>query len=259
LDAPVLYEVAEHVATITLNRPERRNAMNILGYRELCDAIERASEDPEVRCLLITGTDPAFCAGDDIGILSGEDDPTDPSGEPLKLKLPGGSLRRCSKPVIAAVNGPAVGYGIEILVLSDFRLAAEEASFAAMYVRRSLVAPADSWERLPAIVGLEAAAELLLAGDAIGAERALAIGLVSRVLPHDELLPAARALAARLCSTPPLALQASKQALVLARKGDRKALCDHINASTAALSQTEDYRESIRAFRERREPVFKGR
>jgi enoyl-CoA hydratase/carnithine racemase len=256
---PVLYDVADHVATITLNRPERRNAMDVLGYRALCAAIRRADEDPAVRCIILTGTDPAFSAGDDIQILSGQDRPMGPDGAPVPFELPAGALRRASKPLIAAVNGVAVGYAMEILVLCDFRLAAEEATFGAMYITRSRVAPADSWERLPGIVGPEAAAELLLTGDRIDAGRALEIGLVSRVLPKGELMGAARALAARLCRVPPLALQRSKQAMNLARSGDRKALCDHINTSTLELTNTEDAAESIRAFAERREPVYKGR
>jgi enoyl-CoA hydratase/carnithine racemase len=256
---PVLFELAEHVATITLNRPERRNAMDVLGYRALCAALRRAEAEPDVRCVILTGTDPAFCAGDDIQILSGRDRPPGPDGTPLPLELPASALRRSSKPLIAAVNGVAVGYAMELLVLCDFRLAAEQATFGAMYITRSRVAPADSWERLPGIVGPEAAAELLLTGERIDARRALEIGLVSRVLPKRELMPAARALAARLCRVPPLALQRSKQALNLARGGDRKALCDHINAATAELAKTEDAAESIRAFVERREPVYRGR
>jgi len=259
LDEPILYAVADHVATITLNRPERRNAMDLVGYRKLCDAIRRAAGDPDVRCLILTGTDPAFCAGDDIAMLAGEGRPSDGDGTPLPLELPAGVLRRCSKPVIAAVNGPAVGYGVEILALSDFRFAAEEATFGAVYIKRSLVAPADSWERLPGIVGPEAAAELLLIGDVIDAERALEIGLVSRVLPNGGLLAAARDLAARLSRNPPLAVQAAKAAMLLARKGDRKVLCDHINAATAELHATRDFEESIRSFREHRDPVFEGR
>ena len=256
---PVLYDVADHVATLTLNRPDRRNAMDIAGYRELTRAVERASADASVRCLILTGTSPAFCAGDDIRILSDEDDARDETGAPLPLELPARALRRCAKPVIAAVNGAAVGYGVEMLVLSDFRIASEDASFATMYVKRSLAAPADSWERLPALVGPEHAAELLFTGDRIDARRALEIGLVSRVVPAEDLMSTARSLADRLCGVPPLALQASKRAMEIARTGDRKALCDHINAVTPALHETEDFRESLRAFRDRRDPVFVGR
>jgi len=258
MKAPVLFDVTDHIATLTLNRPQVRNAMDIDSYRQLSDSIRRASADPSVSCLIITGTDPAFCAGDDIKILSGEDQPKDSQGQPMKLELPGGALRRCSKPIIAAINGPALGYGLEMAVLSDFRLASERATFSALYIRRSLVAPADSWERLPGIVGPEAAAELLLTGDTIDAERALALRLVSRLVPHDELMPAARELGARLARNPPLALEACKQAMALARTGDRKELRKHINASVASLSGTDDYRESIQAFRERRDPIFRG-
>ncbi|MGE0385170.1 MAG: enoyl-CoA hydratase/isomerase family protein [Gammaproteobacteria bacterium] len=255
----VLYDVAEHVATITLNRPQARNAMDHAGYKLLSGCIERASADIDVRCIVITGTDPGFCAGDDIRILSGQDRHFGPDGKPEKLPLPGAALRRCTKPVVAAVNGPAMGYGLEIAVLSDFRLASEQARFCALYIRRSLVAPADSWEILPRIVGQERAAELLLTGDTIDAATALEYRLVSRVTAHADLLPEARALAARMARNAPLAVQAAKQALLLSRAGDRKGLRDHINAQTLALSATEDFRESIASFRERREPVYRGR
>lgn len=254
----VLYNVTDHIATIRLNRPKQRNAMDFEGYARLTTSVMRANDDPDVRCLILTGTGSAFCAGDDFAVLSGEGLPVDANGQPRQLELPGRALRRCSKPIIAAINGVAVGYGLELIVLSDFRFAAEVASFSAMYIRRSLVAPADSWERLPEIVGPEAAAELLLTGDQINAKRALEIGLVSKVVPQSELMRAARDLGARLTSNPPLALQAAKQALILARTRDRKALCNHINKMTAELQQTEDFAESIRAFRERRSPQFKG-
>lgn len=259
-DAPVLYSVEDHVATITINRPQAYNSLNYKAYEQLTARLEEASGDVEVRAIVLTGTGKGFCTGDDVRELLGEGAAElgrrIASGE---LRLPGSAMRRSDRPIIGAVNGAAVGYGMELSLLCDIRIAAEQARFSEMFVRRAIVAGADSFEILPQIVGASAAAELLMSGDLIDAGRALELGLVSRVVPDDELLPAAHELARHLAANPPLAVQAAKRALNLARNGKAKELRDYLNSQVSTLLATDDHHESVAAFLERREPAFRGR
>jgi enoyl-CoA hydratase/carnithine racemase len=259
-EGPVLYEVADHVATITINRPEAYNSLDYEAYEQLSARFTEASADDDVRAIVFTGRGRGSCTGDDVRKLLGagaaELASRLGSGE---LELPGTAMRRSDRPIIGAVNGPAVGYGMELGLLCDIRIAAEEARFSEMFVRRAIVAGADSFEILPQVVGASAAAELLMSGDIIDAHRALEIGLVSRVVPRDELLPAALELARHLAANPPLAVRAAKAALALARAGRRDELRDFVRARGEQLLATEDHQESVAAFLERRDPVFHGR
>jgi enoyl-CoA hydratase/carnithine racemase len=256
----VRYEVGEGIATVTLDDPEVYNALDYDGYAQLSAAFRRADEDVEVRAVVFTGTDPGFCAGDNVKKLLGsgaaELSRRLSSGE---LELPGGPIRRCRKPVIAAVNGAAIGYGMELALLADIRIASDRARFSEMFVRRAIIAGADSFELLPAIVGAAGAAELLMGGETIDAARAEAMGLVSRVVDHGDLTAAARELAGRLAANPPLAVQAAKHALRLALTGQRAQLREFIAGAGRDLLRTEDHRESVAAFLEKRPATFNGR
>ena len=258
-DAAVLYSVHDHVATITINRPQAYNSLNYEAYEQLTARFEEAGGDTEVRAIVLTGTGKGFCTGDDVRELLGEGAAElgrrIASGE---LRLPGSAMRRCDRPIIGAVNGAAVGYGMELSLLCDIRLASEQARFSEMFVRRAIVAGADSFEILPQIVGVSAAAELLMSGDLVDAARALELGLVSRVVADDQLLPAAQELAAHLAANPPLAVQAAKRALNLVRNGKHKELRDYLNSQVSTLLATDDHRESVAAFIARRDPVFHG-
>ncbi len=246
--------------TITLNRPEAYNSLDYDAYEQLSVAFRRAGEDAGVRAVVFTGTGRGFCTGDDVRKLLGagaaELARRLGSGE---LELPSSAMRRCDKPIIAAVNGAAVGYGMELSLLCDIRIAAEEARFSEMFVRRAIVAGADSFEILPQLIGASAAAEMLMSGDLVDARRALELGLVSKVVTQQELLPAAQAVAAHLASNPPLAVQAAKHALRLARGGRAEELRAFIGGQGRALLATEDHQESVAAFLERRDPTFHGR
>jgi len=194
----VKYEVANHVAVLTLNRPERRNALNRRAYDELESAFRAASVDNEVRCLVVTGADPAFCAGEDVKeMMTGEKRATTPvvRRQPTPAAM---SALECQVPVIAAVNGSAVGWGMELALYADIRLASEKASFAELFIRRGLICDIGGLLRLPAIVGPAKAAELLYTGDVIDARAAARIGLVGEVTAHAELMPKAMDLAARI-------------------------------------------------------------
>jgi enoyl-CoA hydratase/carnithine racemase len=255
----------DHVLEVVLARPEVRNALNRAAYAELEAAFRRAQADPQVRCVLLTGEDPAFCSGDDVReIMLGEGErPDRPAPERARPVRPAATpaalaVLDCDRPVIAAVNGAAVGWGMDLSLLCDIRIASERARFGELFVKRGLVADLGGLWRLPQVVGPSKAAELLFTGDVIDAAEALRIGLVSRVVPHAELLEQARALAGRIAANAPLALRYLKEGLRRATFGDPRELGSWITQTLGVLFATEDHREGARAFVEKREPVFRG-
>jgi enoyl-CoA hydratase len=253
----ITYEDDGHVGLITINRPEARNALTFTTYAELVDAVEST----EARCLIVTGADPAFCSGDDVKqvmVTAGERVSSGLSAEP-RLTPAAGSLLRTDVPVIAAVNGAAVGWGMELAVMADIRIASEAARFGELFVKRGLCCDVAGLGRLASLVGREAAAELLFTGRIIDAATAREIGLVSRVVPHEELLPAATTLAGEIAANPPLAVQRLKAGLRRALDPDWDDLGRWVSASLAELFRTEDHREGVAAFLEKREPRYVGR
>ena len=261
--AEIIYEVADHVATITLNRPHRRNALNYSAYDRLEGAFRRAVAESEVRCVIVTGTDPAFCSGDDVGeIMAGPKAFAAATTAPVVRHRPTPAAiaaLECDKPVIAAVNGAAVGWGMELALYADIRIASERARFAELFIKRGLVCDVGGFYRLPAIVGPAKAAELLFTGDVIDAAEALRIGLVSEVTPHADLIVQARSLAGRIAANPPLALRYMKEGLRRAAYGDPRELGGWAIETIRRLMQTDDHKEGVASFLEKRDPVFSGR
>jgi enoyl-CoA hydratase len=253
----LIYEERDHVGVITLNRPEARNALTYTTYAELEDAVRSTT----ARCLVITGADPAFCSGDDVKqIMAGAGDRVASGLQSTPRLTPAaGALLHTDVPVIAAVNGAAVGWGMELALMADIRVASTNARFGELFVKRGLCCDVAGLGRLALAVGRERAAELLFTGRVIDADEAAAMGLVSRVVPHEELLPVARALAADIAANPPLAVQRLKAGLREALDPDWDGLGTWVSASLADLFRTEDHREGVAAFLEKRTPEFHGR
>ena len=257
------YALEGHIATITLNRPEVMNALNREMYAELEQAFRDAHRDPEVRCVVLTGNGRAFCSGDDVKqIMLGEQ--RDATVTRLRDAKPkptpaAAAVLECDKPVIAAVNGPAVGWGMDLTLFADIRIASQNAKFGELFIKRGLVADIGGLWRLPRVVGPSKAAELLFTGDVIPAAEALEIGLVSKVVPPEDLLKAAYEIARKIAANPPIAMRYMKEGLRKSVHASMAEMGEYIGNSLAYLFTTDDHKEGAMAFVERREPVFKGR
>src|SRR6185503_13569118 len=207
----ITYDEADHVGVITLNRPDARNALTFTTYAELEDAVRTTT----ARCLVITGADPAFCSGDDVKQIMAATGPQVAAGlrAAPRLTPAADALLSTDVPVIAAVNGSAVGWGMELALMADLRVASERARFAELFVERGLCCDVAGLGRLVQLVGRERASELLLTGRRVDAEEAQRIGLVARIVPHADLMRAALDLAATIAAKPPLAVAKLKAGL----------------------------------------------
>lgn len=251
----ITLSVENDVAVLMLQRPEVRNALR----HQTFDEIERAVLGVDARVLIVTGADPAFCSGDDVRAIMGSGEERERVRRTPRLTPAADAFIFTGIPVIAAVNGAAVGWGMEIALMADFRVASERARFGELFVKRGLVSDPAGLARLAQLVGREKAAELLMTGDLIDAAEAQRIGLVGKVVPHEELLPAAHHLAQRIASNPPLAVQAIKEGLRRALDPDWTNLGRWVSGTLERLFATEDHREGVRSFLEKREPKFIGK
>lgn len=258
----IILERDGHVARVILNRPDARNALNRLAYSELEQVFRDLQRDEGIRCIVLTGTDPAFCSGDDVKELMTGDNTSTTSR--LRAVRPGTTpaaqaILDCDRPIIAAVNGAAVGWGMDMSLFADFRIASEKARFGELFVKRGLVSDVGGLLRLPKLVGPQKAAELLFTGDIIDAQMALDIGLVLEVVPHESLMDSAMALANRIAANPPLAVRYLKEGLRKSFHGDYQEMGSWVSQTLGVLFATEDHREGVASFLEKREPHFKGR
>ncbi len=256
----IVYEQAEGVVTITIDRPHRLNALSVRTVNEMIAALTQAGADETARAVVITGAGKAFCAGADLK------DAPDTMAPQMAHEVVGlyldliVAIRNADKPVVAKVNGLAVGGGCCIALAADMRIASEEASFGLPFVKIGISgADMGATYLLPRLVGHGAAAEMLMTGESIDAAEAYRIGMVNRVVPRDELDSATVELASRLASGPPQGLKFTKKALQTSPDRDWQAQFDYEHFAQVACLLTEDYQEGRRAFLEKREPVFQGR
>ena len=260
----IRYETADAVATITLNRPERLNAVNALLIRELVGALDRADADDGVRAVIVTGAGRAFCAGADLGTGGNTfDGPARGGTQAPEEHRDGGGLVtlrifEMRKPVIAAINGPAVGFGITMTLPMDIRLASSGARMGFVFARRGVVPEACSTWFLPRLVGISRAAEWTYTGRVFAAEEALAAGLVSRVVPPDALMPAARELALEIAqNTSAVSVALIRQMLWRMLGADHPIEAHRIDSlGMAYTGRAADAYEGITSFLEKRPPRF---
>jgi enoyl-CoA hydratase len=251
----VRYELDGHVGIVTIARPQVHNALRRKTYDELTELVRTST----ARVLVITGEGRSFCSGDDVReLMNGGEENSAPRPAP-RLTPAAGALLQTNIPVIAAVNGPAVGWGMEMALMADFRVAARRAKFGELFVKRGLCSDVAGIARLAQLVGRERAAELLFIGEVIDAERAERIGLVGRVVDDEELMPAALELARKIAANPPLAVAALKSGLREALDPDWSDLGRWVSTRLGELFQTEDHREGVKSFLEKREPHYVGR
>jgi enoyl-CoA hydratase/carnithine racemase len=256
-----IFEKDGHIATITLNRPERRNAWTFRMREEVYQAMKDAEADGQIRAIIVTGAGSTFCSGADLSILSGQSK-QDVEVSPVfkdwvtQFTYP----QKILKPVIAAVNGPAIGWGFTLLMFWDIRLAAESAKFSVMYPRRGLAMEAGASWMLARLIGWGKALELAFTARTISAREALELGLVNHVVPDGELMGKARELAAEIaenCS--PVAVAEIKREIYEHMETDLPTAIRDAMATFDALYKTEDFKEGIRAMMQKRAPKFPGK
>ena len=273
----ILYEVADQVLTITLNRPDKLNAFTATMQREMMDAFDRADRDDGIRAIIVTGAGRAFCAGADLSsgadtfdrdarrgairrLADGRVDYSDPNardgGGQVTLRI-----FKCLKPVIAAVNGPAVGIGVTMQLAMDIRIASEAARFGFVFSQRGIVPEAASSWFLPRIVGISQALEWCYTGRVFPAQEALAGRLVSKVVPGDELLPTARALAREIASkTAPVSIALIRQMMWRMLGADDPMEAHKVDSrGIYTRGRSEDVKEGVMSFLEKRPANFKNK
>jgi len=257
----IRYEVSDRVATVTIDRPEKRNAMTYAVLAEFHEAIRRAAADEGVGAVVLTGAGGAFCAGTDLSDLSDtpEDQRSGRGRESSERQAPW-PIVACPKPVIAAVDGAAVGMGAEFATQCDVRVASTRARFGWIFVLRGLVADTGAGTfLLPRLIGPSAAMRLLFSGEIIDAAEALRLGFVTEVVEPDDLPAAAEAEARRYLDASPFAVRRTKE---LVYRGMFRPLDEHLRETARLLEEcfgSEDHREGVAAFLERRPAAFTGR
>jgi len=258
----ILYAKENHISTITLNRPDKMNAFTPEMSDSLYRAVEDSRDDRDVRVIVLTGTGRAFCAGADVRAMAQRFDRPEAQqkwdtsrSERVSLHL---LMQKCDKLIIGAINGVAVGGGLDLACACDIRIASDRARFAEVFVRRGMMPASGGTYFLPRQVGIDRALLMACTGDMVDAHEAERIGLVTMVVPHDELEIAALELAEKLAKGPPLAIQRTKRAIYEGLEMNLEETLKYIGPIVNELNQTEDHKEGARAFVEKREPVFRG-
>ncbi len=255
----VLYTVADHVATITINREQQRNTISGPMLDAVTERMLEADRDPEVRCIILTGKGRFFCAG--LDLTSGQIGGSSAGGfSNLDLRAtPPTVMHNLDTPTICALNGSAAGYGMDMALGCDIRIMADNAKLAAAFTARGVLPESGGTWLLPRLLGWEKAAELIFTGRTLKAEECRVLGLVAHVVPADEVASKAQALAAEIATNAPLAVQAAKRMM---RMGMNETFNDHVHhvfLQLLPLFRTEDFKEGMASFLEKRPPKFKGK
>jgi enoyl-CoA hydratase/carnithine racemase len=264
----VLYEVDDHVATITLNRPHRRNAISVRMLTLLTELFSRADDDGDVRVVILTGAGKGFCSGLDIkdamagsgiGGGGGGGGGGAPAAFAQTRNLPTVVLQEMDTPVIAVINGAAAGYGLDLALGADMRLMAESAKLLPGFAKRGVVPESGGTWYLPRLLGWAKAAEISYLGRDLDAAESERIGLVNKAVPDEELLPLAREWATEIAANAPLAIRAMKRLFRHGQTQDFESHSHHVLLQTMLLFGTKDFQEGLASFMEQRPPEFKGR
>jgi enoyl-CoA hydratase/carnithine racemase len=257
----IQWEVREHTGIIRLNRPERLNAIDNVMRNEVEHVLRAAEADNDVWTVIVTGNGRGFCSGADLKARADAEKAGNTAMNPqplfdMKYYYAIG-LSQINKPTIAAVNGVTRGAGCNVAFAADFRIVSEQANFGVNFVERGLMGETATWY-LPRLVGHAKAAEICLLGEPFDARQAEAWGLATKVVPHDSLMDEAMALARKLNSKAPVAVQMTKVALRRAWEQDVEQQLELQNTMNGKLRGTEDTKEALKAFIEKRAPVFRG-
>jgi 2-(1,2-epoxy-1,2-dihydrophenyl)acetyl-CoA isomerase len=252
----LLVSLQNGVKRITFNTPERRNAVDRETSERLRDAVQEAAHDAS-RVVILTGAADAFCAGADLAANPGGDDVTEFLRRVITPTIV--ALREMPKPVIARIHGAAVGVGCNYALAADIRIASTAAKFGQVFSKIGLIPDGGSTYFLPRMIGYPQAFELMVTGEIFDAQKALALGIVNRVVPFEELDAVVEEWAARLCSGPTLAIAGIKKALSYGETYSLAEVLDFEAITQKACHQSHDFREGVAAFREKRKPKFEGR
>lgn len=255
----LIYDVKDRVATLTLNRPERLNALSDTLRDDFYDALMKSAANPDVGVLVVTGAGRGFCSGGDVKTMGSR-----PVAAPLDKFSPKRdriilAMQDCPKPIIAAVNGAAAGAGMNLAFACDMRLASSTAKFSQAFVKRGLHPDWGGTYFLPRIVGMAKACELIFTGDSIDAAEALRLGIVNAVYAPEALMDETYKLAAKIASGPAVAIQLAKRSLYHNQNVDLRAALEFETFAQNITRETEDSKEGAKSFVEKRPPVFKGK
>ena len=254
------FEVRHGLARLILNRPQAANAFDLAMARELIEVATICDEDPRIRVVLLTGAGRLFSAGGDLRSFAASEDeiPTLMKATAEALHVAVAKFARMSAPLVAAVNGAAAGAGMSLVTMTDIAIAAESATFSMAYTAAGLTPDGGSTYFLPRVVGMRRAKELILTNRRLSAAEALEWGIVERVVPDGELMPAAEELARSLASGPTRAFGATKKLLITGQTASLEEQLDAESSAIVAMTRTSDGHEGIAAFLEKRKPVFNG-
>ena len=263
LTGELVYSCEGGVANLTLNRPDRLNAMTQAMYDGVKLVVEEVQNNDDIRVLVIAGAGRGFCSGSDVvSRLAAQADSGPPSSTHKEMVEPVGSvasiIRNLGKPSICAIGGVAAGAGLALALLCDIRIASEQARFGAVWVRRGLIPDLGGTYLLPRTIGLDKALELAFTGDIIDAKEAERIGLVTKVVPHDNLMKVTNELASKIAKGPSIAIELMRRGMYRALDNDLDTQLDFESYAQNICRGTEDFKEGVSSFREKREAHFKG-